>query len=400
MATPPPPPARKHAWPQRGEGGRERGARNASSPSSPFGAPWRDIRGRAAPSAGGAAGAGGPPGDAPLLRSSGSLRGRGPITAPSLARGTARPGKGRKGASSRGAPLGPTGRSSRGRQHEGARQPLNTRRVPARSRRPRARLPSAACLPASPARLWPPTNRRGPKAKPRAGCRRSSTEPPSPRPPPGQPRRGSGGGSSKARPGAAAAAYLLPSRLRPSAPHRGRGGRARGGIRPGLRSRAGRPPGGSGKGRSFRRRRARGQPGGGKRAGQAGRPGEGSSRRRPRAPFSGISRTDRSPPVLPLGRPPGRLPEGQGSGVLPTESEPSPSRPPKLGEPRGRRPASGFNSGKAATGPAPPSACAQPFREVAAKGASPSGPEPFPQASVTPSKRGDRLWPPSPQPLP
>ncbi|XP_060547524.1 basic salivary proline-rich protein 2-like [Pantherophis guttatus] len=377
---PPPPPAKKHAGPQRGEGGSER---HGAPPALPL--PPRLLGGTSAagqrPVQAGRRGLVSRQVTPPSWRSSGSLRGRGPIIAPCPGSGQGRKGASPREAPAKGAPLGSTGRLSRGRQHEGARQPLNSRRVAARSRRPRARLTTAACL---------PRQRAHPAVVDKAL---------SPRPPPGQPRRGSGGGSSKARPaspGTAAAAYLLPSRLRPSAPHRGRGGRARGRIRPELRSRAeladrpagverGAPFGGDARGASR---------GAGSERDRRGGRGKGRSRRRPRAPCSGISRTDRSPPVFPLGRPPGRLPEGQGSAVLPTESEPSPPRPPlpltpKLGKPRGRRPASGFSSGKAASGPAPSSACAPAFREGCRQGRIPERPGGFP-SGVRDSKQAGR----------
>lgn len=344
----------------------------------------------------------------PALRSSGSLRERGPIAAPFPGSGNSESGEREKrrqrgAALVKGAPFGPTGRVGEVESGPATWRSEATSELAqsAGQESPASSSAGLDCPP--PARLWPPPRPEGEaSADPESELvRRSSTEPSSPRPPPGQPRRGSGGGgggSSKARPasvpppGAAGAAYLLPSRLRPSAPHRGRGGRARGRIRPGLRSRAEPSP------PTARREwkgallsaETRAGPGGA----AGGRDAPGAA---PEPLPAGLAGRE---PVLPLGRPPGRLPAGQGSGVLPTESEPSPPRPAlpltrKLRKTRGKgglRTCSVFSLRPILSGRLPP------------KGASPSGPDAFRQASVTPSKRGgrpgDRLWPPSPQPLP
>lgn len=95
---------------------------------------------------------------------------------------------------------------------------------------------------------------------------------------------------------------------------------ARGRIRPGLRSRG--EPSWPTVRREWKGALPSAQP---KRAGQAGRPAEGTLSAPPRSPLS--AELAGREPALPLGRPPGRLLAGQGSGVPPAERETSPLRP-------------------------------------------------------------------------
>lgn len=189
----PPPPREKRRSPQRGEGG---SARHGAPPHPA--APSRGNRGRA-----GGLGRRGlvarqvtPPPCAPRTVCGSAA----PQLPPSLARGKGGWGAARDSflqrdvAPAKGAPSRGQG-GGRALQNEGARQPLNLSRVPARSRQPCPQLGLAACLSRQIVTTQEPAR---PGGEASGSCRddleselvrRSSREPLSPCPPPGEQRR-------------------------------------------------------------------------------------------------------------------------------------------------------------------------------------------------------------------